>query len=42
MQLLSKTYPTKQKTIKGMLDLGLKLKLINFPEYAITQQDLPD
>jgi hypothetical protein len=30
MQLLSKTYPTKEKTLKGMLDLGLKVKLINY------------
>jgi hypothetical protein len=29
MQLLSKTYPTKEKTPKGMLDSGLKVKLIN-------------
>jgi hypothetical protein len=30
MQLLSKTYPTKENTLKGMLDLGLKVKLINY------------
>jgi hypothetical protein len=30
MQLLSKTYPTKEKTLKGMLDLGLKENLINY------------
>jgi hypothetical protein len=30
MQLLSKTYPTKEKALKGMLDLGLTVKLINY------------
>jgi hypothetical protein len=24
MELLSKTYPTKEKTLKDMLDLGIK------------------
>jgi hypothetical protein len=27
MELLSKTYPTKEKTLKGMLDLGIKERL---------------
>jgi hypothetical protein len=28
MELLSKTYPTKEKTLKGMLDLGIKEKTL--------------
>jgi hypothetical protein len=28
MQLLNKTYPTKEKTLKGMLDLGIKERLL--------------
>ena len=27
MELLSKTYPTKEKTLKDMLDLGIKERL---------------
>jgi hypothetical protein len=27
MELLSKTYPTKEKTLKGMPDLGIKERL---------------
>jgi hypothetical protein len=27
MELLSKSYPTKEKTLKGMLDLGIKERL---------------
>ena len=33
MELLSKTYPTKEKTLKGMLDLkGFKVRLIKFQD----------
>jgi hypothetical protein len=28
MELLSKTYPTKEKTLEGMLDLGIKKRLL--------------
>jgi hypothetical protein len=28
MELLSKTDPTKEKTLKGMLDLGIKERLL--------------
>jgi hypothetical protein len=28
MELLSKTYPTKEKTLKDMLDLGIKERLL--------------
>jgi hypothetical protein len=28
MELLSKSYPTKEKTLKGMLDLGIKERLL--------------
>jgi hypothetical protein len=28
MELLNKTYPTKEKTLKGMLDLGIKERLL--------------
>jgi hypothetical protein len=27
MELLNKTYPTKEKTLKDMLDLGIKERL---------------
>jgi hypothetical protein len=36
-QVLSKTYPTKEKTLKDMLDLGIKERLlarINLDTYA--------
>jgi hypothetical protein len=40
-QLLSKTYPTKEKTIKGMLELGLKVKLINYQRLSLQKILLP-
>jgi hypothetical protein len=29
MELLSKSYPTKEKTLKGMLVKGVKVRLFN-------------
>jgi hypothetical protein len=29
MELLSKSYPTKEKTLKGMLVKGVKVRLLN-------------
>jgi hypothetical protein len=29
MELLSKSYPTKEKTLKGMLAKGVKVRLFN-------------
>jgi hypothetical protein len=29
MELLSKSYPTKEKTLKGMLVMGVKVRLFN-------------
>jgi hypothetical protein len=39
MQLLSKTYPTQEKTLKGMLVLkGFKVRLINFQRLIFAEK----
>jgi hypothetical protein len=35
MELLSKSYPTKEKTLKGMLVKGVKVRLLNNQDYVL-------
>jgi hypothetical protein len=40
MELLSKTYPTKEKTLKDMLDLRIKEKLLARINFNSLQKSL--
>jgi hypothetical protein len=40
MELLSKTYPTKEKTLKDMLDLGIKERILARINFNSLQKSL--
>jgi hypothetical protein len=40
MELLSKTYPTKENTLKDMLDLGIKERLLARINFNSLQKSL--